>query len=284
MPFCISGFSSRRPRQPLVNRAIRKLCTRIFCGARLYSPARFFRPQSTSYRYGIAGSNYKSQRSLKDLTNQCISDTFISGRQKLPFSVNVAAKIRPEPCRKMQTECPPGMKSAKTDSAAIAKRSFKLRGANARSKVTNGVRLLPGLDGRSTWSRRFHDLVSLHAQDAGGVDSLSEAQVSLIRRAAALEVTLENLELDMACGREVDLDQYSRCAGHLRRILETVGIRRVAREVSPSLADIIAGHRSKSPEKSVQTPKPPIAADTESRMDAPSAPRDGAIPARKEAE
>lgn len=189
----------------------------------------------------------------------------------------------------MQTECPPGMKSAKTDSVATAKRSFKLRGANARSKVTNGVRLLPGLDGRSTWSRRFHDLVSLHAQDAGGVDSLSEAQVSLIRRAAALEVTLELLELDMACGREVDLDQYSRCAGHLRRILESVGIRRVAKDVSPSLADIIAGHRTKAAAEPVRASKPAkgaptIAAKGVSRMDARSALNDGAISEREEPE
>ncbi|HEY8124191.1 MAG TPA: hypothetical protein VIF88_02055 [Methylocystis sp.] len=98
------------------------------------------------------------------------------------------------------------MKAAKKGNAATVKRSFKLRGANARSKVTNGVKLLPGYDGRTVWGRRFHDLCALHARDAGGIDELSEAQVSLIRRAAALEVTLENLELDMACGRDVDLD------------------------------------------------------------------------------
>jgi hypothetical protein len=79
-------------------------------------------------------------------------------------------------------------------------RVFRVRSPNNRSKVTNGVKLLPGLDGRSSWSRRFHDLCASHAQDAGGPDTLSEAQISLIRRASALEVTLERLELDMAEG------------------------------------------------------------------------------------
>jgi hypothetical protein len=133
-------------------------------------------------------------------------------------------------------------------------RQFRVRSPNNRRKVTNGVKLLPGLDGRSSWSRRFHDLCASHAQDAGGPDTLSEAQISLIRRASALEVTLERLELDMAEGREVDLDQYSRSAGHLRRILETVGVKRVAKDVSPmTLADLVKRHRASEAAKAVET-------------------------------
>lgn len=181
----------------------------------------------------------------------------------------------------MHTNSTPDVKPAKKDSASTAKQAFKLRGPNARSKVTNGVKLLPGFDGRSAWGRRFHDLCALHARDAGGIDALSEAQVSLIRRASALEVTLENIELDMALGFEVDLDQYSRAAGHLRRILETVGIKRVARDVSPSLADIIAAHRAKSPETPATELKAPASTSTadsdESRTERHSPPRDDAL-------
>jgi len=120
--------------------------------------------------------------------------------------------------------------------------ALRMRSPTNRSKVTNGVKLLPGVDGRNVWARRFYDLCASHAQDAGGPDTLSEAQISLIRRAAALEVTLENLEQAMAQGQDVDLDQYSRAAGHLRRILETVGVKRAARDVTPSLSAIIAEH------------------------------------------
>lgn len=201
-------------------------------------------------------------------------------------SIHIAQS--PHYLRKMRTEDTPRATSKAKDSAEAAKRGFRIRAPTARSKVTNGLKLLPGYDGRSVWGRRFHDLCALHARDAGGIDALSEAQVSLIRRAAALEVTLENLELDMACGRDVDLHQYSRSAGHLRRILESVGIRRVAKDISPSLADIIAGHRSKAAAEPASASKPcaaqPIAAKGVSRMDARSALNDGAIPARKEAE
>jgi len=38
----------------------------------------------------------------------------------------------------------------------------------------------------------------------------------------------------------VDLDSYGRCAGHLRRLFETLGVERRPRDVSPTLADIVA--------------------------------------------
>ncbi|CAJ0869658.1 hypothetical protein AMST5_02157 [freshwater sediment metagenome] len=119
-------------------------------------------------------------------------------------------------------------------------KNFRVRTPNNRSKVTNGSKLMPGLDGRSVWGRRFYDLCASHAADAGGPEILSEAQLSLIRRASALEVTLERFELDMAEGRDVDLDLYARAAGHLRRILETVGVGRVAKDTTPTIAHIVA--------------------------------------------
>ena len=74
----------------------------------------------------------------------------------------------------------------------------------------------------------------------GGLDALSEAQKSLIRRAAALEIELEALEGRLSRGEPVDLDMLGRLSGHLRRVLETVGIGRVARDVTPTLAEIVA--------------------------------------------
>jgi hypothetical protein len=42
----------------------------------------------------------------------------------------------------------------------------------------------------------------------------------------------------------VDLDGYTRAASHLRRILETLGIKRVPRDVTPDLHDYIAAQRA----------------------------------------
>jgi hypothetical protein len=73
--------------------------------------------------------------------------------------------------------------------------------AYGRSAVTNGSTLLPGVDGRTIWARRFRDLLSQHFADLGGEDAVSEAERSIARRATALEIELERLELKFATAR-----------------------------------------------------------------------------------
>src|SRR5690349_5847289 len=127
-----------------------------------------------------------------------------------------------------------------TDTAARRKRHVAdPRPARMRSAVTNGARLFVKGSGTSAWSRRYADLIAGHCSDMGSRDMISEAQFSLIKRAAAIECELEVLEGRLSQGQPVDLDSYGRGASHLRRILESLGLQRVARDVSPSLADII---------------------------------------------
>lgn len=112
----------------------------------------------------------------------------------------------------------------------------------ARSRVTNGSHVLPGVDGRSTWARRFRDLMELHIADLGGDDAVSEAERSIVRRASALEVELERLELLFAtsgAAAAADLDLYQRASNTMRRHLETLGINRRPRDITPSLSDYV---------------------------------------------
>lgn len=111
-----------------------------------------------------------------------------------------------------------------------------------RSRVTNGSVVLPGVDGRSTWVRRLRDLIAVHIQDLGGEDAISEAERSLVRRAATMTVELERMEAVFAVRGEADpkdLELYQRTAGNLRRILESLGLQRRARDVTPSIEDFI---------------------------------------------
>jgi hypothetical protein len=87
-------------------------------------------------------------------------------------------------------------------------------------------------DGRSPWARRYRDLVAGHVADMGGRSVLSEAQLSLIKRASAVELELEQMEGKLSKGEPVDLDLFVRCAGHLRRILETLGLERRQRDIN----------------------------------------------------
>jgi hypothetical protein len=118
-------------------------------------------------------------------------------------------------------------------------------GKQGRSRLTNGA-TLPGVDGRSTWVRRLRDLINLHTTDLGGEAQVSVAEAAIIRRAATLIVELERLELRFATagGAEApDLELYQRVSNSLRRLLETIGLKRVAKDVTPPL-DVYLSRRA----------------------------------------
>jgi len=60
---------------------------------------------------------------------------------------------------------------------------------------------------------------------------MSEAELSLCRRCATLEITLEGMEADMSEGKPADPEIYARIASHLRRLVETLGIKRRPHEI-----------------------------------------------------
>ena len=123
--------------------------------------------------------------------------------------------------------------------------------SKARSRISNGSNILPGVDGRSTWVRRFRDLIGLHLSDLGGEDRASEAEKSIIRRAATITAELEYLELRFALSHHagetpdiVHLELYQRLANSLRRLLEAVGLQRRPVNVALPLKDYLASTHS----------------------------------------
>jgi hypothetical protein len=121
-----------------------------------------------------------------------------------------------------------------------------------RSAVTNGNRRFVDGDGRSAWDRRRRDIEAEYLQDMGGRDSLSGYQRALAQVAATLRVELEALEGRLSKAEPVDLDGYARVGGHFRRICETLGIERRAKDVTPTLAEIISRHRADEARKAVE--------------------------------
>jgi hypothetical protein len=113
------------------------------------------------------------------------------------------------------------------------------RPKRVRSAVTNNRRLFVDGDGTSAWARRFRDLIFGHVSDLGGRDMLSEAQLSLIKRASTLELELEQAEGRLSKGEQIDLDSYGRAASHLRRILESLGLERKPKDIGPTLGDLL---------------------------------------------
>ena len=125
----------------------------------------------------------------------------------------------------------------------IPKQSGLAKPITPRSRATTGKALsATGGDLRGAWSRRMLDVYDAHVADLGGQEAISEAERSLLRRAATLTTELERLEAKFASGEgtPTDLDLYQRCSGNLRRLLESVGLQRRSRDVTPSLTQYIA--------------------------------------------
>ncbi len=108
-------------------------------------------------------------------------------------------------------------------------RSVVVRKSHGRSAVSNGKILhanAAGIDGRSHNARRFRDLVRSHEVSLGG--NLSEVDMALVRTAAALTLKSEQLQADLAAGRDVDSDALIRLASTSRRALAAVSAKAIA--------------------------------------------------------
>jgi hypothetical protein len=114
-----------------------------------------------------------------------------------------------------------------------------MRQACARSRVTNGKSLLPGIDGRSAVARRYQDLIASLTSDAGGEGQLSEARRQLIRRFAAHAVLAENIETRLAMGETIDLAEHCTISSTLVRLATRPGINRHAKVIVPPLRDYL---------------------------------------------
>lgn len=106
-----------------------------------------------------------------------------------------------------------------------------------RSRVTNGRAFVLGTDQRNPWIRRCKDIAAAHTSDIDLGGDISEAQRSLIRRIAVLTTQLEMLESKFAAvngeASAKDLDLYVRSSGVLRRSLQTIGLERKQKDVTP---------------------------------------------------
>ena len=121
---------------------------------------------------------------------------------------------------------------------AVEGRPLKLR-----SRVTNGSKMIAGVDGRSASSRRYRDLAMSFGDDLGGAAVLTEAQRALVFQAAALVVQSEALNGAMIRGESVDVEQQTRVANALGRTLNRLGIRKRP-SPAPTIAEYLAARKA----------------------------------------
>src|SRR5262245_3650089 len=104
-----------------------------------------------------------------------------------------------------------------------------------RKRRRNTARLLgfEDLDRRTAAYREAKKLIGAFESDLGGATELTAAERQLVQRAAVLGSILTELELRWFRGeRPYDLLGYCTVVNAQRRTLETIGLRRRARDVT----------------------------------------------------
>jgi hypothetical protein len=106
------------------------------------------------------------------------------------------------------------------------------------------------LDQRTLAARKFDKIAAQIIADLGG--DLSAIEVSLVESFCGATVMLDNLNVQVLLGKEVDVSAYCQLTATLSRVASKLGLRRRARDVTtPSLGSYLsdrhdddAGHDS----------------------------------------
>lgn len=105
--------------------------------------------------------------------------------------------------------------------------------------MSNGLKLFPNpVDGRSAVGRRFKDLIADIGSDLGGWEQLSEGQRQFTRRASLLSSVCEKMEAEAVQElAEFDIDKYGMLCDRLGRLMDRLGLKRVAKPTQNAVID-----------------------------------------------
>jgi hypothetical protein len=86
--------------------------------------------------------------------------------------------------------------------------------------------------------RRFRDVANGIMTDLGGADELSVGEFQLVRRVAYISVMCDLLEAKPAT-ELAEIALHATLTSHLARTLKVLGLKRVPKDVTPSLQDYL---------------------------------------------
>jgi hypothetical protein len=99
------------------------------------------------------------------------------------------------------------------------------------------LRSLDQLDGRTQAARVARTIVASLSADLGSDPSTAERL--LAERAALSSVILQDLEASWLAGKTVNLSEYATLLNALSRTCARLGLKRVPRDVTPTLGDLL---------------------------------------------
>ena len=128
------------------------------------------------------------------------------------------------------------------DTPAIPADALSLSNGNGVGKV----RLLTRehLDGRTTAAKEFDSIADGITSDLGGASNLSTVQRLLVEAFAGAAVHVNHLNTLLLLGQKVDIVEHSQAISTMVRIASRIGLHRVARDLNPSLGDLLRERES----------------------------------------
>jgi hypothetical protein len=92
---------------------------------------------------------------------------------------------------------------------------------------------LKRMDQRTLVAKSLHDRMAGISDDLGGMAELSCIQHSILERFIHSEAIAQQIEERARNGQEFDLGQYLAVVDRVQRLGQTLGLRRVAKQLSP---------------------------------------------------
>jgi hypothetical protein len=111
--------------------------------------------------------------------------------------------------------------------------------AHKRTKTPSELLDRKSLDGRTREARRYDSIVAGIRSDLGGLENMSTLQVSLSESYALAQIVFDDLGARILRGEEVDRSAFASSISSLVRLARQLGTRRIAKDVGPSLSDIL---------------------------------------------
>jgi hypothetical protein len=111
---------------------------------------------------------------------------------------------------------------------------------------------LADLDGRTRAAQVVKQTISAIVADLGGDEHLSTGEHEIVKSAAVTGAMCESLAARWLLGEPIDPGQYATLSNAQRRLLETVGLKRVSREIVPSLASYLEAKRTSEARKAAE--------------------------------
>jgi hypothetical protein len=113
----------------------------------------------------------------------------------------------------------------------------EISAGNGRGKIRLVAR--ENLDRRTSASKQFDAIAKNIATDLGGEDRLSTVQKHLVECFAGCAIAVSDINARLLSGGEVDLLELAQMTSTLVRVATRIGVKRIPREIGPSLSDLI---------------------------------------------